>query len=141
MAPMRKMNMNYFGYLYMFFGFCLLVLGDLFVYYPGAYKGSYTPAKSLDTTSLAILSIVGILVLILGYMDYRNSKSMSFKIYIPAVIFVLGLILIPLYSYYGAFTGLLGNNYNLAGVSMGGILLVFASLGEIALMRMKSAHT
>ena len=137
-APMGKMNMKYFGYLYMFFGFCLLVLGDIFVYYPGAYKGSYTPAKSLDTTSLAILTVVGILVLVLGYLDYRNTKSSSFKSYIPAVIFVLGLVLIPLYSYYGAFTGLLGNSYNLAGVSMGGILLVFAALGEIVLMRRKS---
>lgn len=134
---MRKVNMKYFGYLYIFFGFCLVVFGDLFVYYPGAYKGSYTPAKSLDTTSLAILTVVGILLLVLGYLDYRNAKSMSFKSWIPAIVFVLGLVLIPLYSYYGAFTGLLGNSYNLAGISMGGILLVFASLGEIFLGRKK----
>ena len=139
-APMRTINMKYFGYLYIFFGFCLLIFGDLFVYYPGAYKGVYTPAASLDTTSLGIISVVGILVLVLGYLDFRNVKSMSYKMYIPAIIFVLGLILIPLYSYYGAFTGLLGNSYNLAGISMGGILLVFASLGEIVLMRKKPIH-
>jgi hypothetical protein len=139
-APMRTINMKYFGYLYIFFGFCLVVFGDLFVYYPKAYEGVYTPAASLDTTSLGILTVVGILTLVLGYLDLRNVKSMTSKTYIPAIIFVLGLILIPLYSYYGAFNGLLGNSYNLAGISMGGVLLVFAALGEIVLMRKKPMH-
>ena len=139
-APMRTMKMQYFGYLYIFFGFCLLVFGDLFVYYPKAYKGVYTPATSLDTTSLALLSIIGLLILVLGYLDFRNAKSSSFKAYIPAIILVLGLVLIPLYTDYGAFNGLLGSKaYNLAGISMGGLLLVFASLGEIFLARKKPA--
>ena len=136
-APVRTMKMQYFGYLYMFFGFCLLVFGDLFLEYPKAYKGDYTPVASLNTTAVGIISVIGILVLVLGYLDYRNSKSSSFKIYIPAVIFILGLVLIPLYTDYGAFNGLLGNSYNLSGISMGGLLLVFASLGEIVLSRKK----
>ncbi|MDE1857740.1 MAG: hypothetical protein KGI26_01560 [Thaumarchaeota archaeon] len=136
-APMRTVKMQYFGYLYMFFGLCLLVFGNLFVEYPKAGIGNFTPAASFNTTNAGILSVVGILVLVLGYMDYRGAKMSSFKIYFPAVIFILGLVLIPLYSYYGAFTGLLGNSYNLAGASMGGLLLVFASLGEIVLARKK----
>ena len=136
-APVRTIKAQYFGYLYMFFGFCLLVFGDLFLEYPKAYEGNYTPAASLNTTAVGIISVIGMLVLVLGYLDYRNSKSSSFKIYIPAVIFILGLVLIPLYTDYGAFNGLLGNSYNLSGISMGGLLLVFAALGEIVLSRKK----
>ena len=136
-APMRTMNMKYFGYLYIFFGLALLIFGNLFVEYPKAGVGNFTPAATFNTTNAGILSVVGILVLVFGYLDFRNTKMRSFKIYVPAVIFVLGLVLIPLYSYYGAFNGLLGNSYNLAGASMGGLLLVFASLGEIVLARKK----
>ena len=138
----KTMNLKYFGWLYMFFGACVLIIGDLFLEYPGAYKGVYTPAKSLDTTSVAILSVIGILIAILGFLDYRSVKSNSNKTYFAAIIFILGIALIPLYSYYGAFTGLLGNNYDLSGISMGGFLMVFAALGEIYLLRkQKSTHT
>ena len=138
-APSRTIKAQYYGYLYMFFGFSLLLFGDLFLEYPKAYAGNYTPVASLNTTALAIISVIGLLTLVLGFLDYRNSKTSSFKIYIPAIIFVLGLVLIPLYTDYGAFNGLLGNSYNLSGISMGGLLLVFASLGEIVLSRKKPA--
>lgn len=134
-APMKTVNMKWFGYLYAFFGLCVLVIGDLFIEYPKAYKGVYTPAASPDTTAIAIFSIVGILLLVFGVLDYRSAKASTYKVYIPAVVFVLGLVLLPLYTDYGAFNGLLGNSYNLSGISMGGFLMVFAALGEIVLIR------
>jgi len=66
---------------------------------------------------------------------------MSNKIYFPVAILVLGLILIPLFTDAGAFNGLLESyDYNLSGVSLGGLLLVFSSLGEIYLMRNPTGH-
>ena len=142
-APMRTENLKYFDWLYIFFGVCVLVFGNLFVEYPGAYKGVYTAATSLDTTSIAILSILGILYVVLGYLDYRNVKSMSYKVYYALVLFILGIPLTVLYTDYGAFNGLLAHNaYNLSGISMGGLLIIFAALGEIYLLRkQKPMHT
>jgi vacuolar-type H+-ATPase subunit I/STV1 len=135
-APMRTFNLKYFGWLYIFFGLMLIIFGYLTIEYPLDYKGNFTPTSNFSSTDFAVIAILGLLVLIFGFLDYRNTTSMSNKIYFPAVIFVLGLILIPLFTDYGAFNGVLAsNNYNLSGVSMGGLLLVFASLGEIFLMR------
>jgi vacuolar-type H+-ATPase subunit I/STV1 len=140
-APMRTFNLKYFGWLYIFFGLALIIFGYLTIEYPFDYKNDFTPTSSFNTTDFGVLAVIGLLVLIVGFLDYRSAKSMSTKVYLPAVIFVLGLILIPLFTYYGSFTGLLGNNYNLSGASMGGILLVFASLGEIYLTRMKKSSS
>jgi hypothetical protein len=137
-AAMRTFNMKYFSWLYMFFGLALIIFGYLTIEYPKDYKGDFTPTTNFSTTDFAVLAVIGLIVLIVGYLDYRGTKTMSNKIYFPAVIFILGLILIPLFTYYGAFNGVLANNYNLSGASMGGLLLVFASLSEIYLMRMKS---
>jgi magnesium-transporting ATPase (P-type) len=139
-APMRTFNLKYFGWLYIFFGFALIVFGYLTIEYPGDYKGDFTPTSSFSTTDFGVIAVVGLLLLIVGYLDYRSVKSMDNKIYFPAIIFVLGLILIPLFTYYGSFNGLLGNDYNLSGVSAGGFLLIFASLGEIVLMRKPMGH-
>jgi hypothetical protein len=143
-APMgpRKLNLQYFGWLYVFFGFALIVFGYLTIEYPLDYKGDFTPTSSFSSTDFGVIAILGLLILIVGFLDYRSTKSMSNKVYFPAIIFVLGLILIPLFTDYGAFNGVLAsNNYNLSGVSMGGLLLVFAGLGEIYLMRMKKSST
>jgi magnesium-transporting ATPase (P-type) len=135
-APTRTINLKFFGYLYIFFGIALLVFGNLFLEYPKAYKGVYTPTASLNTTAVAIVSILGILYAVLGYLDYRNVKSRSNKIYYAAILFILGLPLIPLFTDYGAFNGILASNaYNLSGISMGGLLVVFAALGEMYLLR------
>ena len=140
-APMRTFNLKYFGWLYIFFGAALVVIGNLFIEYPKSYKGDFTATSSFNTTEAAVISVIGLLVLVIGYLDYRSAKSMSRKMYFPAIIFVLGLILIPLFTDYGAFNGLLASNaYNLSGISMGGLLLVFASLGEIVLMRKPMGH-
>lgn len=141
-APMRTLNLRYFGWLYIFFGLCLLIFGNLFLEYPNAYEGVYTATSSLNTTAVAVISVLGILYVILGYLDYRNTKSMSNKIYYAVILFVLGIPLIPLFTDYGAFNGLLASNaYNLSGISMGGVLVVFAALGEIFLLRkQRSMH-
>jgi vacuolar-type H+-ATPase subunit I/STV1 len=139
-APMRTFNLKYFGWLYIFFGLALIIFGYLTIEYPYDYKGDFTPTSSFNGTNFGVIAVLGLLILIVGYLDYRSSKSMGNKIYFPAVIFVLGLILIPLFTYYGAFNGLLANDYNLSGVSAGGFLLVFASLGEIFLMRKPTGH-
>jgi len=132
---MRTFNLKYFGWLYIFFGLALIIFGFLTIEYPLDYKGDFTPTSNFSTTDFGVIAVVGLLLLIVGFLDYRSTKSMDNKIYFPAVVFVLGLILIPLFTYYGSFNGLLANNYNLSGVSAGGFLLVFASLGEIFLMR------
>jgi len=138
MAP-RKINLKYFGWLYVFFGLMLIIFGYLTIEYPLDYKGNFTPTSNFNTTDFGVIAVIGLLILVVGFMDYRSAKSMSNKIYFPAIIFVLGLILIPLFTYHGVFNGVLAsNNYNLSGVSLGGLLMVFASLGEIYLMRMKT---
>ena len=135
-APVRTASLKFFGYLYIFFGLALLVFGDLFLYYPLAYKGVYTPATHLNMTAIAIVSILGILYAVLGFLDYRNTKSKANKIYYAAILFILGIPLIPLFTDYGAFNGILASNaYNLSGISMGGLLVVFAALGEMYLLR------
>jgi magnesium-transporting ATPase (P-type) len=140
-APMRTFNMKYFGWLYIFFGLALIIFSYLTIEYPLDYKGDFTPTSNFSSTNFGIIAVLGLLVLIIGFLDYRSTKSMSNKVYFPAVIFVLGLILIPLFTDYGAFNGVLAsNNYNLSGVSMGGLLLVFAALGEIFLMRNPTGH-
>jgi len=140
-APMRTFNLKYFGWLYIFLGLALIIFGYLTIEYPGDYKGDFTPTSSFSTTDFGVIAILGLLVLIVGFLDYRSTKSMSNKIYFPAVIFILGLALIPLFTDYGAFNGVLAsNNYNLSGVSLSGLLLVFASLGEIFLMRNPTGH-
>jgi len=140
-APMRTFNLKYFGWLYIFLGLALIIFGYLTIEYPYDYKGDFTTTSNFSSTNFAIIAVLGLLILIVGFLDYRSTKSMSNKIYFPAVIFILGLILIPLFTDYGAFSGVLAsNNYNLSGVSMGGLLLVFASLGEIFLMRKPTGH-
>jgi hypothetical protein len=135
-TPMRTIPLKYFGWLYMFFGLALIIFGYLTIEYPFDYKGDFTPTSNFNNTNFEVIAIIGLLVLIFGFLDYRGTKAKDNKIYFPAVIFVLGLILIPLFTDYGAFNGVLAsNNYNLSGVSLGGLLLVFASLGEIFLMR------
>jgi uncharacterized integral membrane protein len=119
----------------------LLRTGYLFVEFPKGYENDFTATSSFNTTNFGIIAVIGLLVLIVGYLDYRSVKSMTKKVYFPAIIFILGLVLIPLFTDYGAFNGVLASNsYNLSGVSMGGILLVFASLGEIYLMRKPMSH-
>jgi magnesium-transporting ATPase (P-type) len=140
-APMRTFNLKYFGWLYIFFGLALIIFGYLTIEYPLDYKNNFTPTSNFNTTNFGVIAVIGLILLIVGYLDYRNTASKSNKIYFPAVVFVLGLILIPLFTDYGAFNGLLASNaYNLSGVSMGGLLLVFASLGEIFLMRKPMGH-
>ena len=140
-APMRTLPLKYFGWLYIFFGLALIIFGYLTIEYPGDYKGNFTPTSSFSGTDFAVIAVIGLLVLIVGFLDYRNTKSMSNKIYFPVAILVLGLILIPLFTDAGAFNGLLESyDYNLSGVSLGGLLLVFSSLGEIYLMRNPTGH-
>jgi hypothetical protein len=144
MTPMGpgKLNLKYFGWLYVFFGLVLIIFGYLTIEYPLDYKGDFTPTSNFSSTDFGVIAVLGLLILIVGLLDYRNTKSMSNKIYFPAVIFILGLILIPLFTDYGAFNGVLAsNNYNLSGVSLGGLLMVFASLGEIYMMRMKKSSS
>lgn len=120
----------------MFFGACLLVFGNLFLEYPKADENVFTTAKSFDTTASIVISVLAILYLVFGYLDYRNVKSMSNKIYYAVILFILGIPLIPLFTDYGAFNGLLASNaYNLSGISMGGLLVIFAALGEMYLLR------
>jgi magnesium-transporting ATPase (P-type) len=139
MAP-RTFNLKYFGWLYIFFGISLIIFGYLTIEYPLDYKNNFTPTSNFNTTNFEVIAILGLLILIVGFLDYRSVKSKSNKVYFPAVIFILGLVLIPLFTDYGAFNGVLASNqYNLSGVSMGGLLLVFAGLGEIYLMRMKTS--
>lgn len=135
-TPMRTVNLKYFGWLYIFFGACLVIFGDLFVYYPKAWEGVYTPASTFPTTAIAILSSLGILYVILGFLDYRSVMAKSYKVYYAAALFILGIPLTVLYTDYGAFNGILAHNaYNFSGISMGGLLIVFAALGEIYLLR------
>lgn len=135
-APTRALNLRYFGWLYMFFGACLLVFGNLFLEYPKADENVFTTAKSFDTTASIVISVLAILYLVFGYLDYRNVKSMSNKIYYAVILFILGIPLIPLFTDYGAFNGVLASNaYNLSGISMGGLLVIFAALGEMYLLR------
>jgi hypothetical protein len=142
MAPTKTLNMKWFDYLYIFVGLALIVFTYLNLEYPLDYKSNFTPTSSFDTTAFAIVAVIGILIVIFGFLDYRNVKSMSSKVVFPAIIFVLGIVLLPLFTYkYASFNGLLeSNNYNLSGVSVGGLLLVVASLGEIYLMRKTPAH-
>ena len=140
-APMRTFDLKYFGWLYIFLGIVFIIFGYLTIEYPGDYKGNFTPTSSFSSTDFAVIAVIGLLVLIVGFLDYRSTKSMSNKVYFPAIIFILGLILIPLFTDYGAFNGVLeSSNYNLSGVSLGGLLLVFSSLGEIYLMRNPTGH-
>ena len=134
-TPRKPMKLKYFDWLYIFTGLSILIFGPLTLYYPKAYAGNYAVATSLNTTNLAILAVLGLLIALFGFLDWRNTKSMSPKPYFAAIIIVLGIVLLPLYTFYGAFNGLLGNNYDLSGLSMGGFLLIFAGLGEIYLMR------
>lgn len=140
-TPMRKLDLKYFGWLYVVFGVLLALFGDLNIAFPYSYKGDFSFASKFMTTDAAVITVIGLLVAVIGFLDYRSVKSMSNKIYFPAIILVLGIVLLPLFTYYGAFNGLLeSNNYNLSGASLGGLLLVFASLGEIYLMRKTPAH-
>jgi magnesium-transporting ATPase (P-type) len=137
MGP-RTFNLKYFGWLYIFLGFCIIIFGYLTIEYPKAYDNNFTATSNFNWTNFGVIAVLGLLILIVGYLDYRGVKSMSSKIYFPAIIFILGIALIPLFTDYGAFNGILAsNNYDLSGISMGGFLLVFASLGEIYLMRTK----
>jgi len=138
-APLRTFNLKYFGWLYMFMGLATIIFGYLTIEYPYGYNNDFTATTNFNTTEFGVIAILGLLVLIFGYLDYRNTKSMSNKIYFPAIILILGIVLIPLFTYkYASFSGLVSsNNYDLSGVSVAGIMLVVASLGEIYLMRMK----
>jgi len=136
----KSIDLKYFDWLYIFIGVCVLIFGPLTLEYPYAYNNDFTVAKSLNTTDVAILAVLGILIAIFGFLDYMNTKSKSNKLYYAPVILILGIILIPLYTYYGSFNGVLGNNYDLSGLSMAGILLIFAALGEVYLIRRPSAH-
>jgi peptidoglycan/LPS O-acetylase OafA/YrhL len=139
-APRKSIPLKYFDWLYIFIGLAVLIFGPLTLYYPKNYEDVWTPATNLNTTDVAILAVLGLLIAIFGFLDYRNTKSKANKLYFIPIIIILGIILIPLYSYYGAFNGLLGNNYDLSGLSMAGILLIFAGLGEIYLIRRPSAQ-
>jgi hypothetical protein len=133
---MRTFNLKYFGWLYMFFGAATILFTYLNIEYPYAYKPDFTPTSNFNWTDFGVAAIIGLLVFIVGFLDYWSARSMTKRIYFPAIIFVLGIALIPLFTDYGAFNGILESNaYNLSGVSLGGLLLVFASLGEIYLMR------
>lgn len=134
-TPRKTVSLKYLDWLYIAIGLSVLIFGPLTLEYPDGYEDVWTTAKSLNTNDVLILAVLGILIAILGFLDYRNTKSTANKPYFAAIIIILGIALIPLYSYYGAFTGLLGNNYDLSGLSMAGILLVFAGLGEIYLLR------
>ena len=138
-APRKTLDLKYFDWLYIFIGVCVLIFGPLTLEYPKGYEDVWTTASSLNTTDVAILAVLGILIAVFGYLDYRNTKSKANKLYYLPIIIVLGIVLIPLYTYYGAFNGLLGNNYDLSGLSMAGFLLVFAGLGEIYMMRMNKS--
>ncbi|MDG7008857.1 MAG: hypothetical protein JRN06_11600 [Nitrososphaerota archaeon] len=142
-APMRTVNLKYFDWLYIFFGLAVLILGNYIL---------YTATAGFNTTASEVISVVSVLLVVLGYLDYRNVKSKTYKIYIPVAIFVLGIVLLPLFTYEpyppNLWTGLLVNcfsyktcsalnAYDLTGISMGGFLLIFAALGEIYLMRKK----
>ena len=133
---MKKINMKWFGYLYMFVGVVLILFTYLNLEYPYSYKYDFTPTKSFDNTAFATVAVIGILIAIMGFLDYRNVKSMANKWYYALVVLVLGIALLPLYTYYnGYWTGIFGDNYNLAGVSLAGLLLIFAALGEVYLLR------
>jgi peptidoglycan/LPS O-acetylase OafA/YrhL len=139
-ASRKSINLKYFDWLYIFIGLAVLIFGPLTLYYPDNYEDVWTPATNLNTTDVAILAVLGLLIAIFGFLDYRNTKSKANKLYFIPIIIILGIVLIPLYTYYGAFNGLLGNNYDLSGLSMAGILLIFAGLGEIYLIRRPSAQ-
>jgi len=141
MAPMKTINMKWFDYLYIFVGLALIVFTYLNLEYPYSYKYDFTPTKSFDTTAFATVAVIGILIAIVGFLDYRNVKSMANKWYYALIVVILGIALLPLYTYYnGYWTGIFGDNYNLAGVSLAGLLLIFAALGEIYLLRQSSKH-
>lgn len=140
-APTRTFNLKYFGWLYIFLGLAIILFGYLTIEYPKGYENNFKAATSFNGTEFGVIAVLGLLILIVGYLDYNSVKSMTKKIYFPAIIFILGIALIPLFTDYGAFNGLLAsNNYDLSGVSMAGLLLVFASLGEIFLMRKPMGH-
>jgi peptidoglycan/LPS O-acetylase OafA/YrhL len=139
-TPRKSIDLKYFDWLYIFIGIAILIFGPLTLYFPDNYEDVWTVATNLNTTDVAILALLGVLIAIFGFLDYRNTKSKSNKLYYIPIIIILGIALIPLYTYYGAFNGLLGNNYDLSGLSMAGILLVFAGLGEIYLIRRPSAQ-
>jgi hypothetical protein len=136
----KSIDLKYFDWLYMFIGLGVLIFGPLTLEYPKSYEDVWTPATNLNTTDVAILAVLGALIAIFGYLDYRNTHSKSNKLYFIPIIIILGIALIPLYTYYGAFNGLLGNNYDLSGLGMAGLLLVFAGLGEIYLIRRPTAQ-
>jgi len=136
-APTKTINLKWFGYLYIFLGLALIVFTYLNIEYPKAYVPDFTPTKNFNTTAFATISVIGILIAIFGYLDYRNVKSMANKIYYAVIVLILGIPLLPLYTdYNGYWTGVFGYNYNLSGVSLAGLLLIFAALGEIYLLRM-----
>jgi magnesium-transporting ATPase (P-type) len=140
MAPTRPVNLKWFDYLYIFMGVALIVFTYLNLEYPLDYKNNFTPTSNFDTTAFATVAVIGILIAIVGFLDYRNVKAKSNKVYYAAIVFVLGIPLIPLYTYYnGYWTGVFGDNYNLTGVSLAGLLLIFAALGEIYLLRKQSS--
>ncbi|MDG6954141.1 MAG: hypothetical protein JRN33_04060 [Nitrososphaerota archaeon] len=134
-APRKSINLMYFDWLYILIGLSILVFGPLTLYYPKSYEDVWTPASSLNTTDVAIIALLGVLIAVFGFLDWRNTRSKSNKLYFVPVIIVLGIVLVPLYTYYGAFNGLLGNSYDLSGLGMAGILLIFAGLSQIYLMR------
>jgi peptidoglycan/LPS O-acetylase OafA/YrhL len=139
-APTKTINMKWFDYLYIFVGLALIVFTYLNLEYPYSYKYDFTPTSSFDTTAFATVAVIGVLIAIFGFLDYRNVKSMSNKVYYAVIVFILGIPLIPLYTYYnGYWTGVFGDNYNLTGVSLTGLLLIFAALGEIYLLRKQSS--
>ena len=136
MAPMKTINMKWFDYLYMFVGVVLILFTYLNLEYPYSFKYDFTPTSNFDTTAFATVAVIGILIAIMGFLDYRNVKSMANKSYYALVVLVLGIALLPLYTYYnGYWTGSFGDNYNLAGVSLAGQLLIIAALGEVYLLR------
>jgi hypothetical protein len=144
-TPIQKTtNLKYFDWLYIFFGLVVLLLGNYLL---------YTATAGFNAAASEVISIVGVLLVILGYLDFRNVKSKTYKIYIPIIIAILGIVLLPLFTYEpyppnlwsGIFINLNNcysfsscakvNGYDLSGISGGGFLLLFAALGEIFLMR------
>jgi peptidoglycan/LPS O-acetylase OafA/YrhL len=130
MAQQKGVNMKWFPWLYILIGLAILIVGPATMYQEGGWS----------TTDYGIVAVIGILVTAVGFMDFRNIRSMANKPIFAAILIILGIILLPLFTYYGAFNGLLGNDYNLSGLSMGGFLLIFAGLGEIYLLRKKPMH-
>ncbi|MDG6981232.1 MAG: hypothetical protein JRN51_09020, partial [Nitrososphaerota archaeon] len=98
-APRKSINLMYFDWLYILIGLSILVFGPLTLYYPKSYEDVWTPASSLNTTDVAIIALLGVLIAVFGFLDWRNTRSKSNKLYFVPVIIVLGIVLVPLYTF------------------------------------------